>query len=69
MNNPIHKMSFLLDENDFDSVALLAKEQGISIGDLVRKTLAMHFFLTDVQEKGGKVIVEKNDGLMLCMTA
>ena len=69
MTSTIHKLSFNLNETDFGTMAALAHEQGISIGALIRQSLALHFFLAEAQDAGSQVLIEKADGSMHWMKA
>ena len=58
MANTHYKISFNLLESDFEMLDQLAKEQGITLADVIRKSLAMYDFMNTSVGNGSNILVE-----------
>ncbi len=56
------RITFSVLEEEYEALERMARQQGQSLTDTLRDAIMLKTYLSDAQNKGEKVLVEKQDG-------
>ena len=62
MADQVYKTSVNLPQASVDALKALAERTGSSMAEVLRRAISTEKFLNDTVEKGGKVLIQDDDG-------
>ncbi len=57
------RLSFNFAPSTYDALVELARARGISLADALRDSIAVSKWFYDAQKEGGKIVVERENGI------